>query len=349
MNINPQINISNYRDFDDHEAIVYLNDAESGLEGFIAIHRFGRNGSPAFGATRYWTFVSDSAALEDALRLSKLMTYKSALAGFDYGGGKGVIIARDGEKQKAEILSAYAKKLNTLSGKFITGTDVGLSLQDLESMARYTDFLVGFSCNPEMNTALGLMASMKAVNKRIFGSESLDDRTVAIQGLGKVGIEFINLLSPKTKIIAADINPDAVNTAKKIRPDIEFVSSNEIHKAKCDIFMPCALSHALNEDSVVDIKAKIILGSANNQLKSPAVGDIMHRLGILYCPDYVVNAGGLISVIYEYENSSYTQDDIRARVEKIGETLTSILDESEKTNRPPYEIANNRAKEIIGK
>ena len=335
-------------EFDNHEAVKYFDDPVSGLRGFIAIHRKNQS-TPSFGATRLWSYSNDIDALKDALELSKMMSYKSALAGLKYGGAKGVIIAPRGNYDKNNIMSAYADVVNEMNGQFITGTDVGLTLADIKSIKDKCDYLVGFNGDPTEFTVFGLYFSIKLSVKRILKKESLSGISIAIQGVGKIGGELLRLIyEDADKIFISDTDKSLTDSMKNKFPKVEVVSPDEIHKQAVDIFSPCALGHSLNNKSVSELRCKIVAGGANNQLASEDIGETLHKNGILYAPDYVVNLGGLISVVDEYENSEYDEQRILKKIEKIGENLDKIFEISANNDKPTNIVANEMVKKIVG-
>ena len=335
--------------FDNHFLILELNNPATKLHGYIAIHR--KNGTlPSFGATRLLKYPSDKEALKDVLKLSKLMSYKSALAGLPYGGAKAVLIKPKGKFSREALFKSYATILNSLKGQFITGTDVGLTIADLESMKNDTEYLVGYFSNPEKYTALGLFFVIETTCQKIFGTKSMKDRTFAIQGVGKVGSEFLKIVYKDAKsIYISDTNKERLSYIKKLFPKVKIVDVDNIHKQKVDVYMPCALYYTLNKKSIGDFKCKIIIGSANNQLESADIADKLYDKGIFYGPDYIVNSGGLISVVDEYKNSSIDNTRIKSNVKNIQRIMSEIIKNSEKENKSPERIADKLAKKIINK
>ncbi|OGI70878.1 hypothetical protein A3C60_01785 [Candidatus Nomurabacteria bacterium RIFCSPHIGHO2_02_FULL_37_45] len=338
----------NLPEFDNHQSVIFLNDPVTGLRGFIAFHRNSKT-VPSFGATRFWQYDSETEAMRDALRLSKLMSYKSALAGLKYGGAKGVIM-RDDKFPKDQVLKSYAKRLNELSGRFITGTDVGLDLNDLKKMKEESKYLVGIKSNPEKYTAIGLLVSTEVACKKVFGNENLHGRTFAIQGVGKVGHEFLKIVYKNAgNIYISDTDNERLKLIHRLFPKVIIVKPDTIQKQKVDVYMPCALSYALNKKTVKELNCKIIVGCANNQLESKDIADKIQSRGIFYGPDYVVNAGGLISVVDEYEHTDFNADRIERKVKKIKKTLEEIIKKSDKEKRSPARIADEMAERIINK
>lgn len=342
--------IKSWPDFDRHEAVYLLSDPELGDFGWIAIHR--RNpASPSFGATRLWSYASLEEALKDALRLSKMMSYKAALAGLPCGGGKGVIVWPAGAASpelKTKLLLAYARAVNELDGGFITGADVGLTTTDLLRMKNSTPHLVGFKGDPTYFTGVGLGAALAVALQYQFGSPELAERTFAIQGLGKVGLSLLERLSGRAKkIAAADVSPTAVAAARSRFPEVAFLPPEEIFDAAADVFCPCALSHALNPGTISRLRSRLVLGGANNQLVSNEIGDQLGGRGILYAPDYVVNAGGLICVVDEFLEPVYNEKRIEQKVTGITGTLKNIFSASQEERRPPHRVADTRAERIF--
>jgi leucine dehydrogenase len=341
-------NVEDLPEFDDHRLTTFLYDKESNLRGYIAIHR-GGIARPAFGATRLWHYNSGIEAFRDTLKLSKMMSYKAALAGLRYGGGKGVIISRPSSlKNRNLLLKSYARRVNYLGGNFITGADVGLNKRDLKLMLKETSFMVGVTGNPEEFTALGLFYSIQACLREIFDREDIERRSFAIQGLGKVGVELLKLIyKDSAKIFIADIDEARVKAVKKMFPKVRAVRASEIHKQPVDVYSPCALSNSLNDKSIASLRCRIIVGGANNQLENDYIGELLYKLGILYAPDYVVNAGGLISAIDEFENISFSSRRTRKKVENIKNTLQQIFIKSRRIHKAPSLVANEMAEEIF--
>lgn len=349
------IKLQNYykslSEFDDHNSVVFIYNKKAKLHGFIAFHRGGFD-TPSFGATRFLEYANEADALRDVLRLSRLMSYKNALAGLPYGGAKAVLIKFKNYdmSQKNILLGEYAKHISRLHGAFITGTDVGLDINDLKVLSSKSKNFVGMINNPEKATAQGLYYSMETVGKYINGGPTVDGMSFAIQGLGKVGEEILSLVYGKASTIyVSEINKKTLKRVKKKYPQIVVVHTNKILQQKVDIFCPCALSNVLNSRSISQIKAKAIVGSANNQLKSLAVGEILHRLGVLYCPDYVVNAGGLIAVADEYKNKKPGGKNLDKKLRDIGKRIDRILSLSKKKNKSPAVIAEEMAQRIFNR
>ena len=340
-------------EFDNHEFVIALTDEPSGLSAFIAVH--SRALGFAHGGTRFKTYTSETEALQDVLNLSKAMSYKSALAGLPYGGAKAVIILDESADRRA-VLKAFAQKVATLGGLFHTGTDVGLVDDDIRYMHQFCSYMLGVTHNDadELTTgkaaAIGVYYAIKAAAKHEYGSDDLAGKTVGIKGLGKLGGELARLLSAdKVKLVVADIDPAVAESYQQMLPDVTIVDPSEIHKQQLDIYAPCALGQEFTELSVTELNCKIIAGGANNQLSNDMVGDMVAARGIIYVPDYIANAGGLIFVSEELESDGFKVDRIQQRLHAISDTVTAVLDEAAATNQPPYLVATRHAETKIKK
>jgi len=341
--------IFDYLEKYDYEQLVLAHDKESGLKAIIAIH--DTTLGPALGGTRMWTYASEEDAIVDALRLARGMTYKAAAAGLNLGGGKTVIIG-DPKKDKSEALfRAFGRYVQSLNGRYITAEDVGTTVQDMDYIHLETDFVTGISPafgssgNPSPVTAYGVYRGMKAAAKVAFGSDSLAGKTVAVQGVGSVSYTLIQHLHEEgAKIIVTDINQDNVERAVKDF-GAEAVGVNEIYGVDCDIFSPNALGAIINDETIPQIKAKLIAGAANNQLKEERHGDILHEKGIVYAPDYVINAGGLMNVADELKG--YNRDRAMKAVETIYDNILKVFAIVERDGIPSYKAADRMAEERI--
>lgn len=347
--------LEHLKEFDDHALVSFGHDKATGLRTVIAVHRANPD-VPSFGATRFWHYATDLEGVKDALRLSRMMSYKAALAGLRCGGAKGVIIAQgDPHKMKpvdrTHLLEAYAARVNLLGGRFVTGTDVGVTQADLNVMRTKSRHIIGFNDNSTEFTAIGVFESVKAALAEAFGSEELTGRSFAIQGLGKIGEGLLERIYEPVglegKIFVSDIDAKTVERIKSKYPRVIAVSPTEIAEQEVDVFSPCALSGAINKRNVAKLNCKVVAGGANNQLENEAVGDTLFERGIVYAPDYVANAGGLIAVFDEYKHPAYD----RARVEKavlhIPETLRKIFAESRAERIAPSRVANRMAEQIF--
>src|SRR5690625_2158518 len=339
------MNIFKNMELDDYEQVVFCQDKSSGLKAIIAIH--DTTLGPALGGTRMWNYDNDQEALEDVLRLAKGMTYKNAAAGLNLGGGKAVIIG-DPRKDKSEALfRAFGRYVNSLNGRYITAEDVGTTEQDMDYINMETNFVTGTSNggvgDPSPVTALGIYKGMKAAAKAAYASDSLENKTIAVQGVGHVAYSLCEHLHKEgAKLIVTDINEEAVNRAVN-----DFgataVAPNEIYGVDCDIYSPCALGGTINDETLKVLKAKVIAGSANNQLLEGRHGDILHEKGIIYAPDYVINSGGMINVADELVD--YNRDRVMNKVANIYDILISVFNISKKDNVPTSVAADRMAEQ----
>ena len=337
---------TNLSEFDSHKFVGFIHDSNTGLNGYIAIHR-GDSNRPSFGATRMWNYESQKDALKDALKLSRTMSYKAAMAGIKCGGAKAVIVGNGkSKKDRVALLKSYAERINYLGGNFITGADVGISRDDVIVMRRASPYFVGTKTEPVKYTALGLLYSIHTCLKEINGSPELTDRSFAIQGIGKVGEEMLRLIYPHSKkIYISDIDDKKLSAAKRNYPKVKITGIDEIYSKSVDIFCPCALSNCLNHKNISNLKCKVVVGGANNQLENNSIGDLLYKIGILYAPDYIVNAGGLISVYDEYENGNYRTKRVKKKVKGIADTLEKVIKESKNKKISTNESADKIAEQ----
>ncbi|MEB3278719.1 MAG: tryptophan dehydrogenase ScyB [Lyngbya sp.] len=331
-----------------HEQVLFCNDQASGLKAIIAIHD-SRLGA-AMGATRLWPYESEVAALTDALRLSRGMTYKAACANIPMGGGKAVIIAKP-EQKTCELLQAYGRFIDRLNGRFITGQDINLTPQDVRQINRQTQYVVGTqekSGGPAPVTAIGVLLGMKAAAKYRFGSDSLDGLKVAVQGLGNVGQHLCDWLHKNgVKLFVSDINQAKVSKVARLY-GATAVEPEQIYGLDVDIFAPCAMGAILNSQTIPMIKAPIIAGSANNQLEDEQLhGEMLTAKDILYCPDYVINAGGLINVYHEL--IGYNEKKAIGHVHSIYDTLLELFNKAKTAEITTHEASKQLAEERIAK
>lgn len=333
----------------DYEQLVFAQDKESGLKAIIAIH--DTTLGPALGGTRMWTYATEDDAIVDALRLARGMTYKAAAAGLNLGGGKTVIIG-DPRKDKSEALfRSFGRYVQSLNGRYITAEDVGTTVQDMDYIHLETDFVTGISPafgssgNPSPVTAYGVYRGMKAAAKVAFGDDSLAGKTIAVQGVGSVSYTLLKHLHEEgANLIVTDINEDNVNRAVKDF-GAKAVGVDEIYGVQCDIFSPNALGAVINDNTIPQLKAKLIAGAANNQLAEERHGDIIHEKGIFYAPDYVINAGGLINVADEL--NGYNRERALKKVETIYDNILKVYEIVERDGIPPYKAADRLAEERI--
>ncbi|WJY28418.1 Leu/Phe/Val dehydrogenase [Sporosarcina trichiuri] len=341
--------IMKYMETYDYEQLVICQDKTTGLKAFIAIH--DTTLGPALGGTRMWTYDSEEEAIEDALRLARGMTYKNAAAGLNLGGGKAVIMGNPKTDKNDEMFRAFGRFIEGLNGRYITAEDVGTTEEDMDLIHLETDYVTGVSAefgssgNPSPITALGVYKGMKAAAKEAFGSDSLKDKTVAVQGVGNVAYTMCEYLHKEgAKLIVTDINQDAVQRAVD-NFGATAVDIDEIYSQDADIFSPCALGAVINDDTIPQLKAKVIAGSANNQLKNPEHGDRIHEMGIVYAPDYVINSGGVINVADELDG--YNRERALKKVDTIYQTIEKIFAISKRDSIPSYVAADRLAEERI--
>lgn len=343
--------VFDHAEFDDHESLHFFNDAASGLRAIIAVHSTVLG--PAAGGCRRWTYSSDDDALTDALRLSRGMTYKNAVAGLPFGGGKAVILADDAAPKSPELFKALGRIVNSLGGSYITAEDVGVSVNDMRHVRQETKFVSGLpqsgdsaGGDPSPWTAVGVFLAIEATIKTRLGLDSCAGLTVAVQGVGHVGWHLCRLLHEAgAKIIVADVNRENLKAVSDAI-SVEIIAPSEILYADVDVLAPCALGNILTSATIPKIRAKIIAGAANNQLSTEADGARLADREILFAPDYVINAGGIISVWHEYNGESSEQQ-VRSDVEKIPLRLQAIFAEAAESGRPTNELADELARRLI--
>ncbi|MCB5226837.1 amino acid dehydrogenase [Alishewanella sp. 16-MA] len=342
--------VFNHPEFDQHEQVVFCSDQESGLKAIIAVHstRLG----PAVGGCRMWDYVSDEDALVDVLRLSRGMTYKNAMAGLPLGGGKSVIIGNAKTIKSEALFRAFGRMVHRLNGSYYSAEDVNITTHDIMQVNQETPFVAGLegkSGNPAPFTALGTYQGIKAAAMHQFGSADLNGKVVAVQGLGSVGFYLCEYLHAEgAKLIVTDINEDAITRAVN-QFGATAVGLNDIYAVDADIYAPCALGATLNDDTLPQLKVKIIAGCANNQLKRAEHGQKLRQMGILYAPDYVINAGGIINVAFEMRPQGYSSSESTAKVKQIYDTLLTIFERADAENLPTSTVADLMAQEIIAR
>ena len=332
-----------------HEQLVVCSEPSVGLKAFIAIH--DTTLGPAVGGVRIWPHQSEEEAILDVLRLSMAMTYKSAVAGLPLGGGKAVVIADPARDKTEAMMRAYGRYVDTLGGRYITTTDVGSTTQDLEYIALETKHVAGLptsaggSGDTAVLTGLGLYRGMQACSKAVWGSDSLSERRVAMQGFGKVAQHTAeHLLKEGASLVVTDIQEGTLDKARQLGARI--VEPDEIYDVVCDIFSPCALGGVLNGDTIPRLKCRIVAGGANNQLLADEHGAELQRRGILYAPDYVVNAGGIINVSYEV-GATYSFERARGMTEGIYDTMERVFHIASRDDIPTAQAAERLAEEKL--
>ena len=335
--------------YDNHELVSFFYDQDTGLRGFIAIHN--TNLGPATGGTRYWHYGSEAAALEDVLKLSRAMTYKCALARLPYGGGKAVIMADKKRPKNEKFLFAYAQKINLFNGRFYTGEDMGMNEEDIRILSHSSSFIVGrpgVAGDPSPWAALSVYRSIEVGLKFIFGGAKIAGRAFAIKGAGKVGLELCHLLYEEGgKIFISDINHRALKKAKQLYPGIAIVSPDDIHKQPVDVYAPCALGGELGKKTIAQLRCKMVCGSANNQLVSTEDGRRLCKKDILYIPDFVANAGGLINVKAELHRLGYDRKRVEKNIDRVGATVRQIIQLARRRKIPTDQVATELAEDIF--
>ncbi|MCX8081387.1 MAG: leucine dehydrogenase [Bacteroidia bacterium] len=346
QNISPLSEMEKYG----HEQVVFFNDPQSGLKSIVAIHNTTLG--PALGGLRMWNYENEQQALWDVLRLSRGMTYKSSLAGINLGGGKAVIMG-DPQKQKTEaLLRSLGKFIHSLSGKYITAEDVSMNSSDMEIIRMETPYVTGLphymggSGDPSPVTAYGVYISMKASAKFLWGKESLHGKKILVQGLGHVGTHLVeHLASEGAEIWVYDLFEEKIKSISS-KYKVHVAKSDNLYALDIDIYAPCALGATLNSQTLNQLKCAIVCGAANNQLEDEEVhGKLIGDKGILYAPDFVANAGGIINVYYEL--SGYNKERAMAHAERIYGNILKVLQMARDLNIPTYLAANRLAEERI--
>lgn len=336
--------------FDNHEQIVFCNDKDTGLKAIIGIHNTVLG--PALGGTRMWNYNNEWEALNDVLRLSRGMSFKSAITGLNLGGGKAVIIGDAKTQKTPELMRKFGEFVDSLSGKYITAEDVGMTTQDMDIVREVTPYVTGISeskggaGNPSPITAYGVFMGMKAAAKFRYGSDVLEDKSVFVQGIGHVGESLVeHLTNEGAKVTIADINQERLEEVKA-KYDVTIYRGQDIYNEPMDIYAPCALGATINDDTINKLKADIIAGAANNQLGDEAKhGKMLQDKGILYAPDFLINAGGIINVYAELEN--YGRQEIMRKTENIFNTTLEIFDRAKASDVTTNVAALSIAKERI--
>lgn len=341
-------------EFDNHEQVCFFSDEATGLRAIVAIHstRLG----PAAGGTRFKAYESDSLALDDALRLSRVMSYKTALAGLPMGGGKSVILGDPKRLKTRALLHAYGRFIDRIGQTFATGEDVGMTVADIETMSEVTPYVGGTSKDagdPSIPTAIGVMHGLRAVLEWQFQRESFEGMRVAVQGLGAVGWGVAERLhAAGARLTVADIRRDVVERAIQ-RFGAEPAPTDAIHRADVDIYVPCALGGVITEKSAREIRARAVAGSANNQLASPRAGAVLAERNILFAPDYVINAGGIISGMVAASRmpgrNNVPLRPLEESLAAIRDRLIQIFSRAAAEGVPPEVTAEQLARELIGR
>ena len=340
-------------DFDAHEEVHFYNDAKCGLKAIIAVH--STHLGPAAGGCRFWHYARNDDALTDALRLSRGMSYKNAMAGLPLGGGKAVLLADDKHTKTPDMLHAFGKAVDELGGRYVTAEDVGMSVADMIEVRRSTRHLAGLpnsgqdvGGDPGPHTSLGVFLGIKAAVKRALAKDSLDGLHIALQGAGSVASGVaVHACTEGAKLSIADVDQaKAQHLADRVGGTV--VSPDAILALEADVVSPCALGAILNRDTIAGLKTPVVAGGANNQLATSEDGERLHARGILYAPDYVINAGGIINVCTEYLGDGDAHL-VRERIEGIPVRLEQIWQESAQSGRDPASVADAMAQRLIGR
>ena len=341
-----------YPDFDAHELVQFVTDPASGLKALIGVH--STHLGPGAGGVRFWHYAKASDAVADVLRLSRGMSYKNAMAGLPLGGGKAVILAGPDRAKSPELLAAYGRAVEALGGKYVTAEDVGMSVEDMVSVSAQTRYIAGLPVetgvggDPGPHTSYGVYLGLRAAVRRALGKDSLDGVHIAIQGAGSVASGLARRAAADgARLTLADVDAQraerlAAETGARI------VSPEEIMTVEADVLSPNALGAILDESSIAALRVGAVAGGANNQLATAADGDRIHARGILYAPDYVINAGGIINVSTEYLRDG-DEALVRRRIEEIPGRLEDIWSESAATGRNPAAVADDMARRLIGR
>jgi leucine dehydrogenase len=334
---------------DAYEQVVFCHDRAAGLRAIIAIHstRLG----PSLGGTRFYPYRSEDEALEDVLRLARGMTYKSAAAGLDLGGGKAVVLGDPRQDKSEALLRVYARYVDSLGGRYITAEDVGTTQADMDTIRRETRHVTGVSRSlggsgdPSAATAYGVLHAMKAVARRLWGSGDLSGRHVVVSGVGKVGHALVrHLVEERSKVTVADVSEEAASRAAKDFA-VEVVPPANAHAIACDIFSPCAMGGVLNAETIPQLRCAAVVGSANNQLADAVGVELLVAAGVVYAPDYIVNAGGVINIAEELRG--YHRERAFGNIRRIFDTTTAVLETAEREGISTVAAADRLAERRI--
>lgn len=334
-------------DHRDHEQVTYFSDEETGLKSIVAIH--DTTLGPSLGGTRILDYDTEEDALKDVLRLSRAMTYKAAAADLDLGGGKAVIIGDPDEIKDEALMSAYGRAVDCLDGRYITSVDVNSSVEDMEIIREETDHVVGTSDglgDPSPITAHGVLHGIRACVEHVYGTDTVSDVDVAVQGIGKVGHDLAaGLAEHGASVTVTDIDEDALEEFAD-EHDVDTVAPDDIYDVDCDIFAPCAFGGAINDDTIPRLNCDIVAGAANNILEDETRhSQMLDDEDILYAPDYVINGGGLITVYHEYHGG--TEEEAFAEAEDIADRLLTMFERAEDADMTVLEAANEYAEKRI--
>jgi leucine dehydrogenase len=336
--------------FDGHEQVVFCNDKDTGLKAIIGIHNTVLG--PALGGTRMWNYANEWEALNDVLRLSRGMSFKSSISGLNLGGGKAVIIGDAKTLKTPELMRKFGEYVHSLSGKYITAEDVGMETKDMDTVREVTPYVTGISeekggsGNPSPITAYGVFMGLKAASKYRFGSDNLEGKKVLVQGIGHVGEVLVQHLTESGALVTiSDINEDRLHQVSS-KYGAKILTGEDVYSAEVDIYAPCALGATINDATINKIKAQVIAGAANNQLANEVIhGAILKEKGILYAPDFLINAGGVINVYSELANLTRAQ--VMEKTENIYNTSLEIFKFAETNNITTHQAAMSIAQKRI--
>jgi len=327
----------------DHEQVVFCHDRSTGLRAIVAIHSTALG--PSLGGTRFYPYPTEDAALADALRLAEGMTYKAAMAGLDQGGGKAVIIGDPAADRTDELMLTYGRFVDSLSGRYVTAEDVGTTQADMDLIRQVTRYVTGTSealggsGDPSAATAYGVMWAMKALLFLSSGADDLNGSHVVVAGVGKVGSHLVgHLVEQGATVTIADVKDQAVDPVRA-RYDVAAVPADDAHRVPCDIYSPCGLGAALNTTTIPELRCWAVAGAANNQLASPSCGQQLADAGILYAPDFVVNAGGIINIASERAGEGYDHEKAFADVRGVYDTTLAVFDAAKQDGVTPLDAA----------
>jgi len=331
----------------DQEQVVFCQDRATGLRAVIAIHSTALG--PSLGGTRFYPYASTDAAVADVLRLAEGMTYKAAVAGLDQGGGKAVIIGDPNVDRTEELMLAYGRFVDTLSGRYVTAEDVGTTQADMDLIAKVTPYVTGTSDgsgDPSAATALGLVWAMKALFFLSSGADDLGGAHVVVAGVGKVGSHLVgNLVNEGARVTIADVNDRAVERVRsQFGASVAVAAPADVHRVPGDIYSPCGLGGVLNTQTIPELRSWAVVGAANNQLASPECGLLLADAGILYAPDFVVNAGGIINIASERTPGGYDREHAYADVHRVYDTTLQVFDTAKRDGVTPAEAAESLAR-----
>ena len=336
--------------FDNHEQIMFCHDKDTGLKAIIGVHNTVLG--PALGGTRMWAYNNEWEALNDVLRLSRGMTYKSAITGLNLGGGKAVIIGDAKTQKTPELMRKFGEFVHSLNGRYITAEDVGMTTADMDTVREVTPYVTGISeskggaGNPSPITAYGVFMGMKAAAKYKFGSDILEGKTIFVEGIGHVGESLVeHLMNEGANVVITDINQERLEEVSK-KYGATIYTGADIYSEEMDIYAPCALGATINDDTLTKLKTKVVAGAANNQLAVEQIhGKLLQEKGIVYAPDFLINAGGIINVYAELEN--YGRSETMRKTENIYNTTLEILEKANKSNITPNQAAMQIAEQRI--